>query len=287
MDKIEYDKEEVTNLVLLAKGNRSYKSFATAVGVSKSHIYRITRGEYRPGLDTIEKIVNASNDTTGKVSLYSLKRAAAYHENDYKEECKTDNGKVNESNTVYSGKSNVTGNDKSINFKGVSNDSDILDEKKVELKIRQNRFKTISLGLINEGLQDNQITYTAGIGCLSFLNENVIDSVFLINIKGIQEWGFIFYYISEDEDVFSEEETKRFIYLIGQLACIEEEASRKVSIVTNNDKLIDVVQSRISLGSYRGNLSIISVDQNKYRILREEYISRYFLDNIKNDFKIK
>ena len=75
--------------------------------------------------------------------------------------------------------------------------------------------------------------------------------------------------------------------LIGRFMYVEPRADRKISLVINNDDAFDRIMEYKDKLPYRGDFSVILIDEDNNSVVCEEYIAHYMEDDTSSEFYIK
>ena len=155
-----------------------------------------------------------------------------------------------------------------------------LDKILLEYKNKLLRFQKISIAAIQTRLTDKKIEFSYNSGKNSQETRNQPDySVDIYNEK-IDSWWFIFYIDSTviDND-FKVDKKNQAASLISKFALITPSNKRKMSIVINDKGLYDAICSYKGNIAYKGNLSVILIDENEIDIKNEDNIAYYGDEN--------
>lgn len=155
-----------------------------------------------------------------------------------------------------------------------------LDKILLEYKKKLLRFQKISIAAIQTRLTDKKIEFSYNSGKNSQETQNQPDySVDIYNEK-IDSWWFIFYIDSTviDND-FKVDKKNQAASLISKFALITPSNKRKMSIVINDKGLYDAICSYKGNIAYKGNLSVILIDENEIDIKNEDNIAYYGDEN--------
>ena len=109
----------------------------------------------------------------------------------------------------------------------------------------------------------------------SFGNKQITLYVFL----SILSDKFTYIYLSEEEMDRNEIVENAANRAIERLIFDVPTEEKKVSIIVNCKELYDYISNYKGKLSYRGNLSVLLVDVKQYKVITEEYISYYDLNN--------
>ena len=67
--------------------------------------------------------------------------------------------------------------------------------------------------------------------------------------------------------------------MVSSFCVAAPDPNRKVSIVVDNDRLLEELSKYQSRNSYRGNMSIILIDVDNARIVKEELLSSFNIED--------
>lgn len=238
---------ELAELVRKAKGHRSYKAYARDSGVSSTGIYRIIRGDYKPGVDTIRKLTADSAKPEGGVTFENMMAAAGYQSrrHDYPD-ILLDDGLIVEVMTAQ------------------GSDPEMTRQQFLQ------RYEAIVIGTLYNALVQSGHPFEPIVKGSEGYNQAYMRSDFSIRTQRgeTKEWFFDIKYVTGGFQNFF---TKMMAYLIA----FAPDAHRKVSVVLNDPVIYERLKGYAGKLSYRGDLSIILFDEENLRFTEEKYIAHY------------
>ncbi len=147
------------------------------------------------------------------------------------------------------------------------NSSERIKEYDRKLKI----FSAISTGVIYGELAKRRIGFQVEEDERFIYNE--VDKMLRIEGNTYNTW-VIKYCFSEDGESEVNVLAKRTgIHAISSLLFLPRDSKRKVSIVVNNKEIYEYMIELLNDNSYAGNLSIIQIDADNVRIVKETYVA--------------
>ncbi len=148
----------------------------------------------------------------------------------------------------------------------------------------QNRaeFKQIATVAIKKALDENKIYYGPGESGRPSANGIKPDySVIIGGKQPILDWWFDFKQVKHTEDPIKMKQKVK--HYLEHYICLDAEPSRKITVVVDDvDTFYALEQLRNHL-SYRGDLSVMLLDNESYTIRREVYLAHYREDK-KSEF---
>ncbi len=148
------------------------------------------------------------------------------------------------------------------------------EEKYTELLNEHQRFVAMSNGLIYGCLGAKGIIFQIESRRSSELASQ-FDTYLQITGRDVSEYILRYLYLTKEDPrtkYIAEDTAKR---LIEELVFLKPSKERKVSIVTNYEESYDFMLTYKDKISYNGELSIILVDIQNVKLIREDYISHY------------
>ena len=281
-------KQAIHRVAVLLKeliGNRSIRRTAEDSGVAASYITGILKERYLPSADILRKLTSSDAKPQNAITMEDLMVAAGY-QNDYVEEAlKTtvydstrdeDNGKAIENKTNRDVLSRST---EYIEYS--SNYKKIRDTYKLSVQ-ELAMYRSLATGIIYNTLAENDIHFSNANNVIGVRGFKPDMSIY-VQREPILEWWFEF------EPYCPGIVEPRVIDLrnhIGQFMFIEPKHERKISYVVNSRDAFDVICGYKDKLSYRGDLSVILIDEESLSIIREEYLAHYDPDKTDSEFYI-
>ncbi len=254
---------KVSELVKELVGERSIRKTGEEAGVAASYITGIIKQKYLPSADILRKLTATNARPRNGISLEDLMVAAGYQDRYYEGDIKDDEDKVI---VDRHGKSLMVDNEK---------------RRKRELEIR--RFESLSTGIIFRTLAANYPHFTAEseIGGARGFKPSI--AVCISNKQPIIEWWFDIKYMSDDVAQDPTRGVSVIRQTLGRYMFVEPSICRKISLVISNEDVFNRVLGYKDKLSYRGDLSIILINEDTLSFAEEEYLS-HFKPEKKNEF---
>ncbi len=272
-------KEAIARVAVLVRelvGSRSIRRTGEDTKVAASYITGILKERYLPSAETLRKLTAPSSNVQNGVTLEDLMIAAGY-QNNYIEEAlppdllmSTDGRNVIIENTTSSDEGSARRIDAYANA---------IDERERrynehrEFERDRTRFKNFASGVIYKTLSENGFNFinTDSIGLRGFRP----DMALRIPQKSDCEWWFDIRYIKKE--IYSnrpgwQADARMFL---GRYIFIEPRSDRKVSLVTSVKEFFNVLIGFKDKLSYRGDLSVILIDEDTFTVVQEVYLAHY------------
>lgn len=280
--KIDYvvgvkDEKKAANMARVAKvitelkGERSIRRMAEETGVAASYITGILKEKYLPSADILRKLADSSANPQNGVALEDLMIAAGYQDN-YVEGVMPD-GLLDE----------LEDDNNSGVEERLSRYTDAMARHKQDRQERV-RFNQIASGAVLKALYENGIKFGSGEdGSPSAVGFKPDFSVTVAQ-EPILDWWFVFKHV---KDVGSAINRKHIIrHYIERFMFLDPVASRKISVVVDDEEVFYELSQYKNHLSYRGDLSVILLSPDDYSIVKEQYIAYYFENGEKGEFTI-
>lgn len=256
-------KNNIHNVALLVKeliGNRSIRRTAEDSGVAASYISGILNEKYLPSAEILNRLTAISAKPQNAISLQALMIAAGYQEQ-YFEDGTSFIPSTDSKNTIE------------VSYKEVQ-------RQKINSLNEQKRFENISTGIILKSLANKGIEFSM-INRERSINGFRPDlQVTLLN-NSIKNWIFEFkFFNNEGWEINHDLQVRR---ILGNFIFLSLESQSKVSLVINDIDYFDYIVGFKNKLSFRGNLSVILIDENTYSIKKEEYLSHWNLNDNDSD----
>ena len=245
--------EAVAEKIELLIGDRSLRQVAAASGLTAAGLSNILKRKYLPSADTLRKLSSEKANPQNGVTLGDLLYAAGYQ--------------TESLNDVI----DYVIKDSMIEVNPFSADGN--RSRNVYLRAYQGQlYEMLGKGLVSDALlakgihfQLERIDPTAGI-------ETVADMRIQLEDEKVKEWFCLFKDCSE----------RRHLYLdiprwVGRFFLIPSKPDRKLSIVVNSEDAYQKICMYKDAMSYRGELSVILIDDKKAELISETYLANYDL----------
>ena len=280
-------KNELGELVLKAKGERSYREYQQDSGIDASIIHRIVKGTYIPkNADMYKKLTKGNPNGVTVEDLVS----AAKESSEYKQGVKAGMAATQSvlaiagavplamisgiplavGGTIAAGGALAAKAIKSATSNKKQNPD------KVEKYLNDiRRFSAVSNGILFSQLAEKGIVFNQDTDKDSRLFENEVDTY--LNIDNQKYSSYLIRYLflegSQNENDWLIKNISKT--LLEELMLSEANKERKVSIVTESKKAYEYLKTFEDSVSYKGNLSIIFIDTKRVKLEDEVVISTY------------
>ena len=289
--KEQVKKEAIARVAVLVKelvGDRSIRRTGEDSGVAASYITGILKEKYLPSADILRKLTEPSANPQNGVTLEDLMIAAGYQNNYIEEVLNSD---------IYL---DVTGEKTQIQMrflngeqtdhmdtyvKGIQDSGSLKGRLHEEWERERTRFKNLSSGVIYKSLSEKGFRYSNAddvIGVRGFRP----DMALYIAQQPILEWWFDLRYIKRktfDKRPLSNTEARM---CLERLIFITPKMERKVSIVTGIKWVFDQLIGYKDKLAYRGDLSVILIDEENFSVVQEVYLAHYDVQRRDSEFYI-
>ena len=243
-------KEEVASLVKDLVGNRTIKKTAEDTGVAASYISGMIKGRFVPSVAILKKLADPKANPQNGVTLEELMIAAGFTTNamtySYSTEEGSDIGFVAESCTY---------NTELTNYRMTMKE--------------QKKQHALFAGTIVMSLSKKGIGFS--ISGKPIVNYGIGDLCIDVNERGIKEWVFEYVYLINRKKNY----LQKLYHTFGVLSSQEPQKDKKISLVVNDADLYQVFMRYKDKMSFRGELSVILIDEANASIEKEDYISHY------------
>ena len=153
------------------------------------------------------------------------------------------------------------------------------NDRLLEFEKTQKRFRAAALGMIITSLAKQGVACKVEDVAKLDLGSARPDECLTISGSPISSWWFSFWAKDEELDeralVFRED---RALVMLSRYTPVPADPDRKVSLVVDDAALYDELAKYKDQNSYRGEMSIILVDQSSFEVIREEYVAHYDAD---------
>ena len=295
--------QELSDLVKKAQGKRTAKKYAEEAGVDSSTLYRTLKGIHRPGIDVLQKLANHADPNSG-VTIEMLVAARGKNGNV--------TGKVAAMTAMTMLTTIATGlpgllipgtiklfdilereNENSKNEQSEKEETSkhevsnsISTEPIHALQKKNQQFSAIASGVVYSQLAQKGIRFRPGNKESLDYRLNEEDSVIFVEEEGIEEWVFSIVCMSDEDKEFNGFIKKTAPNTFIRFFFLPENKKRKISIVVNDEELYKVFAGFKGSNCYRGNVSVILVDEKQVRVVKEEYIAYYDTENPESNLTV-
>ncbi len=261
-NKNQISNQEFADIVRSARGNRSLREYAEAAGVSYMTIYKAEQGEYIPGSKTIKKMATGSANPQNGVTYEDMMVAAGYQDKEMVSETATILAEhmVEESYSDNDKQQDIIVNPKGFSIAGNRGRIDYLE------------YERRVTGILMSSMMQNNIYFSNNRDYDGYIRSRVPDVILDIEKAQITQWWFEIKYYPE---------YRRFTSVNLQLTLANtlvypNSKTTKGSIVVNNKEAYDFYARRAYQIAYRGELSVILVDETDQKVVAECYLSNYY-----------
>lgn len=259
---------KVAKLVKELVGDRSIRRAAEDSGVAASYITGIIKEKYLPSADILRKLASPRANPRNGIYLEDLMVAAGY-QTDYLEET------IKE--VVYE---SIDTKEDSLQE---SNSRIYLSEEKLqrrqearrrhlEYRKLESKYEVVCMGAIYRALAEKNISYSSANDVQIGRGGFKADLVMYVSQQPILEWWFEFKYIEADREQRGIPNLKS---ILGQFMFIEPKMERKISLVINSKLNFEEIISYKNCLAYRGDLSVILIDEDNLSVIDEVYLAHY------------
>ncbi len=285
--------ETIRDLLELAKGERSFRTYADDCGINSSVMTKIMKGTYIPGPKMIETLTSEQAAPRNGVTKEAMLKAISNSE-EFRRGLKAGNALLEGGLILSVATVSALGmnplilpftsalmSTKAVNSKSKKDNKDNEDsverfeKEKLTLEKEQKQFIAISKGIIYGKLVEKDISFKQDqCDSNAYLN-SVTDVRLLTTQSSYDEFILRFMYISESaDDSLIEAISKN---CLGELVFIPntESVKKKISLVINNRKAFEYLKSFTDTLSFKGNLSIIKIDIENSRWEAERILATY------------
>ncbi|MCR4717835.1 MAG: helix-turn-helix domain-containing protein [Lachnospiraceae bacterium] len=261
-NKDQISNKEFADIVRSARGNRSLREYAEAAGVSYMTIYKAERGDYVPSSKAIKKMSTGSANPQNGVTYEDMMVAAGYQDKETVSETASILAEhmVEESYFNYDNQQDITVNPKGFSIAGNRGRVDYLE------------YERRVTGILLSSMMQNNIYFSNNRDYDGYIRSRMPDVILDIKKTQITKWWFEIKYFQEH---------RRFTPINMQLTLANalvypSSKTTKGSIVVNNKEAYGFLARRAYQMAYRGELSVILVDDNNQKVVAERYLSNYF-----------
>ncbi len=279
-DTKEKEKRAVAELVKKLVGDRSLRKAGEDSGVAPSYINGILKANYLPSARILRQLTLPEAKPQNGISMEDLMVAAGYQakysdvivEYPYVDENKG-NG---ESENMFRTQIEVEPTSSKFRFmKRVSMYSNMYS----------NKFEAVAIGILyktltKKGVDFRQAEAVKGRG--GYRPDMSIN----ISDMPVKEWWFEFKHYDESKFDGGGYSNRIFRICIDEFIFLEPKEDRKISIVTSSTYMFDYLKAYKDKLSYRGDLSVILINEEDYSISSEVYISHYNMNDDSSEFYI-
>ncbi len=261
-----YNLELINKYLEIASGERSLRQYSIAAELSPSFLYKVKNGDYKLSPQAMRQLTSEKANPQGNIGFTDLMCAAGYEDEDEKasgmllefrnkqEDSLTEDEGTNETETLEKRRQRVS-----------------------EYRRKENSFEKVAEGIILKALLDKDIEYSSVPEAQNQKRRHRGWPDIRVKIKKreIKEWWIDFRYFEK------EGRTSRFVgsrlinILFGKLMMTPSNKKRKISIAVNNEAFFEQIAEFSGKLSYRGELSVILIDTENFKVKKEVYLSHF------------
>lgn len=276
--------QKVGNCIKTLIGDRSIRRTAEDSGVAASYITGILKGKYLPSADILRKLASPEAKPQNAVTLEDLMIAAGY-QTDYVEEAYKD-FIYDESITVEMKDSAADTASDRINdrMKAYAEGLNASRDRYAERRREIHRYESLATGVMYKSLAEKAIHFSP-VEERAGIRGYRPDMAIRISEQPVGEWWFEFKHFGSTNG----EDRHRIPIIrqmLGHLIFIEPKLDRKLSIVINSEAAYESIIGYKDKLSYRGDLSVILIDEDSLTVVKEEYLAHYNEQGTKGEFYI-
>lgn len=281
------ENKTVSELITIARGDRTKKQYAEDSGVNIAIISRIENANYTPGKKVLEKLTSAAAKPQGGVTYQDLIEATN-KDKQFKKGLVTGMAALPIMGIPVIGPAAVAGvGIKAVTSASKANKKSKKDEKKFFNEMKDfatgmERYRATATGIIIAKLAENGTWCRPGKQEDTDFPLNYTDQVLLIENNEINNWILSCFTINEENKSrkdFIKNFSARFV---DKLVHTKPDPRKKASFVVDDESLYNHLLELKDNISYRGNLSIIQFDAKNVKIVKEEFLSYYDLNHMED-----
>lgn len=266
-------KNKVGELVLKAKGNRSYREYQRETGVDAAVISKIVKGTYIPkNPEVYRKLTSCDSNGVTFEELIDAANFSAEYKNGMAAGIATSQA-VMAALAILPGVGPLIGGLAAGALLKASSDKTKNIDKVEEYLNDIQRFGAMSNGILFSRLAQSGIVFRQNTETDIRLFENQIDTYLDIDNQFFSQYIIRYLHVdmsSSDSEKLIEMTGRR---IIEELVFSNPEKERKVSIVTDSKHAFEYLKRSAGKISFKGNLSIILLDTQKVEFVEESILS--------------
>lgn len=273
---------ELNNLIRLAQGNRSLRTYAEMSGVSASNLSRILNGRMAktPSREMLEKLTSEEAQPQNGITLESLLLAAGYQDKPVADIQLSSDDLINFDSTDYIIEKISSDNAVKSSYERILLYFLLLNKYKgaepVTIREKYHLFENIAPGIIFQHLTKVNVPFQID----TYLNGSFKD-IFSDMVLSIQEdeknikWCFEFKTALSDMHTFNLAKDRILYPLIGRLSMLPPDSQKKYSLVTDIPQFSEEIKRTAENNSLKANFSVILIDIEKMEFKEEVIVSTY------------
>lgn len=280
MKSVKEDNIVLIDLILKAKGDRSYRQYAQDAGVSYASISRILKGDYVPSAKTLKRLTSEEANPQGGVTYDDLMIAAGFQSDqqlyfddiveNYMAADITDVLVTDEKKSQSDSKYNVL---VETNFVSDESSYERMRRLAMHYRIMTQKFEAIGKGIIYKAAIENGIEVKKGNGSSANHSGKLFDLDIIVKNKSIKAWHFDFIVFRDDLlRLMKQQIVEKHI---ARLVMLAPDSKRKISLVLKDRAMFEAIKEYSGKMSYRGELSAILIDEESMEVADEIYLTHY------------
>lgn len=248
--------EAIARLVPYVKdlvGDRSLRKASEDMGITAAYLSGILKEKYMPSAEVLRKMTDPKSHPQNGVSLEDLMVAAGYQ----------DEYVLNVANKVLA----------SAEQRG-SNGA---------------KFEKLGRALIISEMERFGYSFIRIDGLMNNMKGYQADLILEISQQIISEWWIDFRYFNKkytDQSFGRVHRRTQVLRMLSILFMAPPDSKRKLSLVINDEGVFDELAKMAGNIAYRGDLSIILINEEEYVIEKEIYLSHYWEEQTDSEFYI-
>ncbi len=279
---VHINNREIKEVAILLKrliGDRSIRKTAEDSGVAASYISGILKEKHLPSANILRKLAATDAKPQNGVTLEDLMIAAGYQKN-YSKPSDYDiikDGFLYEiNNESYNKKSMLERIDAYQQYL-----ASYANENDGDSRLLYKKYESIVSGILYNGMMKKGIKF-GGLKKSGRSGMYQPDIVVSVSESCIKEWWFELKYIGNNGEFAN----YRMMTTIMRMFIVAPSKDRKISLVINNKSAFEYIINHMNNIAYRGDFSIILVDDENYEIKDEVYLSHYMENSKESEFYI-
>ncbi len=152
---------------------------------------------------------------------------------------------------------------------------------------RVKRFSTAAIGMILTELGKKGISCRVGEVKDLAIKGSVPDDYIILDNHEVNEWWFVFWCSEnrENEQYFISNEGRTYL-LFNRFGPTIPDPKRKASIILDDEEMFKAICKLKGRNSYRGNLTVILIDVDESKIIKEELLSSFNMNDTEDKLAI-
>ncbi len=267
-------KARIAKVVNELKGERSIRRMAEDTDVAASYLTGILKERYLPSAEILSKLAAEDANPQNGITLEDLMIAAGY-QTKYQMDYILDIADKKITVEFDTKEQHAEDSDKRLQAY-----YDALKQSRKEYEKYMKFAKGAILMALNEKHIVSSPVDSENIGIRGYKPDMSI----YVSKQPILEWWFDFKYINKEDC----DKVKNFsvVDYLGKYMFLDKRLERKITYVVNDEILFSKLEAYKNHLSYRGDLSIMLIDDEEFSIRREVYLSYYRENDYSSEFTI-